>query len=322
MRIILFIIFLLSGFQAMACSPLLEVYFILNNKVYFGTPNNSNRWNYIETSNNIPSYQVSDSIFVLEDPNDFFCIKEGNIPSFRIDSISHFYATDKNKVYLRGKIIKNANPSSFHFLGGEYTLFGEKLGYSKDNNSVFYHANKVDSVDIASFRVIIPLHYSEQNEQGYAFDKSHVFLDGYITAYDPATFSILGWSYTKDKSGIYSEHKLIDSTTGKPYEINKPVLICNDKIYYSGTPMDIFDTGSYTIIKIYAESTPCGSTVMGGVLSKDKKGIYINDEKLDWLDYDSFENIDGYTIKDKNGVYQFSLFDSNNRSLNGFKQIK
>ncbi len=130
------------------------------------------------------------------------------------------YARDKNRVYFRGRVVEGADTPSFEAMGNEmdfgkdkdYVFFGterienshpqtfqkiENTKYLKDKNLVYMGGNILEGADPISFEII-------DDEEGYAKDKKHVFLNNFwLSELDASTFQKLGSPYCRDAKTVY-----------------------------------------------------------------------------------------------------------------------
>jgi hypothetical protein len=143
-----------------------EKYILSNNTCYFVGRDKKNRISLI--SKKIESYQniksISKNVILIDslvytfgtkyeplNPKTFKKV-EINFYTFKTLSESDFeselafnYYCDKDNVYFNNFIVENANPKTLQILG---------LGFSKDDNFVFYNANVLKGVDTKSFRKV------------------------------------------------------------------------------------------------------------------------------------------------------------------------
>ncbi|MFH1533577.1 MAG: DKNYY domain-containing protein [Nitrospirota bacterium] len=118
-------------------------------------------------------------------------IEEADPVTFEVlveDSSSMYqYAIDKNHLYLRDRIIENANANTFAVL---------ENGYSRDHKSVFWEEIQIVGADPESFKII---------DFPFSKDENHVFNGAEIDkSFDAQSFSSTGENnFFQDKSGLY-----------------------------------------------------------------------------------------------------------------------
>ncbi|MGB1247516.1 MAG: DKNYY domain-containing protein [Chitinophagales bacterium] len=100
------------------------------------------------------------------------------------------YALDENQVYFCGKVIIEADPSTFQ------TLDGNTLDFSKDKNNVYIDKTILENADPSTFERL--------GDSEYSMDENNVYLKNYrLMALDPATFELLDFPYSRDENTVY-----------------------------------------------------------------------------------------------------------------------
>jgi len=102
--------------------------------------------------------------------------------------------------FARDTEVVGADPISFRFVGS----FSPRAGQESTLNDIYRDKNHV----IYQGRVVWK---SEANDlrlfDGYAKDKSHIYLEGIVLEkLDPATFELLGCGFHRDRNGIYNSY--------------------------------------------------------------------------------------------------------------------
>jgi hypothetical protein len=103
--------------------------------------------------------------------------------------ITSLYSTDGQQVFYDTRIVPEADPATFEFIGGQF--------WARDKSRVYFQAEIVPGPDPATSRVVGDL----------LADASAVFLDFYgkvITGLDAATVEHLGYCFYRHKSRVYS----------------------------------------------------------------------------------------------------------------------
>jgi len=226
---------------------------------------------------NIYTYYIEDNAVyfynrevVGADPSSFQKIENG-----------HYWAKDKNNVYLSGRVQANLDPSTIKVHSNTYVsdrskvwVYGDTFpvkveetdadpdtfavvgyGYGKDRNNVYYGSSIVSGADVESFTYV---------ESGYAKDKNNVYFNS-STAIPNAhakSFVYLKDGYAKDKLNIY----------------------------YRGVILANADTDSFTLLDDY--------------YAKDVNYVFSDGEILDIaIDAASFEIVSRGVFKDSQRVY-------------------
>lgn len=241
-----------------------------------------------------------------------------DLESFTVKKIGEdwFFAYDKNHVYRYSEIIPDSDPSTLDFSGflprdknNLYYVIGRAIGeadfatnYVKVNGpithlggSYFKDLEKVcnrggytyfctDEVDVDTARLI----------NGYLVDKNSV--------YNP-----------DDKPGLYLKRK-IEGLEPNPdnftFSEEKSYLFDSDSVFYyeeyfrpngdfSGVIIPVVDADRETFVEI------------NKYIGKDKNNIYVQEEKIDYLDPVSFKVLQdterGLSVSDKNGAYMIKV---------------
>lgn len=102
--------------------------------------------------------------------------------------------------FLRDTIVWGASPFSFKFVGDfSYSLSPDRSTANdiyRDNYHVIYQGKVIWDGDVDSLKLF----------DGYAKDKNHVYLNGYVSKrLDPETFELLGCGFWRDKHGVYNQ---------------------------------------------------------------------------------------------------------------------
>ncbi len=174
---------------------------------------------------------------IAADPGTFQVL---DIESTRKSQNQAYYAKDASHVFLHGKLIKGADPSSFEILSSS------NWNYSQDSKNVFYDGKLIEGIDRASFSKVprgvddeqyftdgVSLVYFgkvigktdresiESLGNSYAKDRTQVFyMDKPIENADPASFKIIDQSsYSSDKSRVYFWHIVVPQAKPEHFQV-------------------------------------------------------------------------------------------------------
>ena len=106
------------------------------------------------------------------------------------------YAKDKNNVYYREKIIKNADLKTFGIIEGSSENIVSKYAY--DKNTIYLYGEKIKGANLKTFEVLDPM---------LARDKNDFYLYGVKLNVDIKTFEYTlekGYFKGKDKNRTYN----------------------------------------------------------------------------------------------------------------------
>ncbi len=147
------------------------------------------------------------------------------------------YAKDRQRVFLRGQPVKDADPASFeiltdgfsrdaaHVFRGDTVICDDpahfeilSANFVKNSKAVYrlHPTVEVQTTDVANFRSLV-----EGGEYSYFVDGSHVYVNGNIvTGAAPATFRVLKGAHGTDARRAYYFDKLMpDGTLLASFEV-------------------------------------------------------------------------------------------------------
>lgn len=132
------------------------------------------------------------------------------------------YCISGQDVFFEGKLIKDANASSFNILRG---------GYAKDTWNVYYRGSVIKEAASSSFKVL---------GSGYAKDTWNVYYKGRkINGAAAGSFTVLGDGYAKDTWTVYYDgSKLQDAAAGSFKVMRDGYARDTWNTYYRGQRID------------------------------------------------------------------------------------
>lgn len=170
--------------------------------------------------------------------------------SFKI--LDKHYAKDKNMVFFKYELIKEAESSSFALLSN---------GYARDNHHVFYESKMIKGADPKSFQVM---------KSGYGRDHVDIYSQSSpINVCDSSTFENIKFGWNKDKECIYRNSKKFEKLDYNSFEIISKYYVKdkNNVYFFSGSKLPGADPKT---IRFRCES--CKFCL------KDKNQCYTNDK--------------------------------------------
>jgi len=207
--------------------------------------------------------------------SDDFGIKTRNLKISGLDlktfkKLENGYYKDKNNVYydLDNNLytIKNADLATFEVLNSPYS---SSIYFAKDKNNVYYQNKKIDGLVADGFKQIQSNFIKDRNGI-YKFEKGENEKNLKITPInakiDFENLKELDWKYFGDDKNIY----YFDESDFK--KLDKADINSFERIEYTG-------------------------------FFKDKNNVYYDGEKVEGIDMNSIEVINGMCIKDKNSVF-------------------
>ena len=207
--------------------------------------------------------------------SDDFGIKTRNLKISGLDlktfkKLENGYYKDKNNVYydLDNNLytIKNADLATFEVLNSPYS---SSIYFAKDKNNVYYQNKKINGIVADSFEQIQSNFIKDKNGI-YKFEENENEKSLKITLInakiDFENLKELDWKYFGDDKNIY----YFDESDFK--KLDRADINSFERIEYTG-------------------------------FFKDKNNVYYDGEKIEGIDMNSIEVINGMCIKDKNSVF-------------------
>lgn len=192
----------------------------------------------------------------------------------------------------RGRLVHeiDAHDETFVVLRGAH--------YAKDEESVFFGTDRIESADSSSFDVIP----TEGNDYVFASDQQRVYLDGIeIHGAHPDEFEHIGGPYSKDRSHVFCGTVAMEVSNIDRFEVilwKNMWLTISDAEYFArwyGEP--------FANVRVPA--------VIGRAWSRDGESYFYGPARINGADYGSFQVTDDYTARDKDTEFSgaFSVDD-------------
>ena len=185
---------------------------------------------------------------------------------------SYAYAKDKNHAFYEGRIIPNADPSTFEPIAKGY---GDLNNYAKDKKNVYWRGKPLTGADAASFVVDKRGLFAHDKAHAYYHDAAHpvetykqnefitvigdsVFAgDKKIEGADAVSFEIMGKGYGRDKNAVYSNGRKLPQLDPTTFRfINDYFVADKSGVYspmvgrhdYTISGLPAFDTEALTLV--------------------------------------------------------------------------
>jgi hypothetical protein len=176
------------------------------------------------------------------------------------------YAKDNNNVYMRNKIIKNADAKTFEMIS---------FTFAKDKNHIFFCGDILKDADPHTFQI---LSYTYQR------DKNHVWTIGKPCDIDANSFKILNEGnvcnnnslYATDKKYVYFQGEIINGADVKTFHLITSDAPCQtygiDKnhIYYNNKILEYADVKTFQVVNKKTSEIQYDAF--------DKNNCYVRDE--------------------------------------------
>lgn len=215
----------------------------------------------------------------------------GEIEDINVVSDWEYYRVNNNVVYFQDMEIVGADAPTF-----------QELGYmwAKDKNAVYQEGQKQAYLDPSTVKVFPDVYVTDK-------DGVWVYATGYYmrvdrTDADPATFSVIGYGYAKDKNNIYYFAQKIVNAELQSFTLlrgeNYPSLeglasdwYAKDKnnVYYRSVVIPDADVHTFVFL--------------GNEYAKDNNKVYYEGKILENADANTFSLVDDGYAKDKSHVF-------------------
>lgn len=264
---------------------------------------------------NPKTFEIVDDYFARDDKNVYFFNKKViGVDAKTFEEVGYDIVKDKNGVYFLENVseenenleikTKNLKADGIDLK----TLKKLDNGYSKDKNSIYYELSgnlyKMKNVDLPTFEV---LNSPYSSSVYFAKDKNNVYYNGKkLDGIVPNDFEQIQSYFIKDKNGIYKFEEGENEQDLKITPINAKIDFKNLKELdwkYFGDDKNIyyFDEDSFKKVD-KADINSFGQIDYTGFF-KDKNNVYYEGEKVEGIDMNSIEVVNGMCIKDKNSVF-------------------
>ena len=278
---------------------------------------------------NPKTFELIDN-FGRDDKNVYFLDKKlKGIDAKTFEEISFSIVKDKNGLHILlnsddfGIKTRNLKISGLDLK----TLKKLENGYYKDKNNVYYDLDNnlytIKNADLATFEV---LNSPYSSSIYFAKDKNNVYYQNKkINGIVADGFEQIQSNFIKDKNGIYKFEENENEKSLKITPINAKIDFENLKELdwkYFGDDKNIYYFDESDFKKLDRADINSFERIEYTGFFKDKNNVYYDGEKVEGIDMNSIEVINGMCIKDKNSVFyegkklrnispdNFNIFDS------------
>lgn len=222
-----------------------------------------------QNSNHNTYEQRGDEIYFIEPIKGFsFKLEGSDAASF--ESLDCSYGKDKNQAYYFGEVIEGVDAASFEVI---------KCYVARDKDSVYKRTDVIQGADPKTFEV--PNDY-------YGKDKNAVYA-GLEKApeIDLESFEVISNRYGKDAQHVYYEGKLVPEANPNTFEsFRYGYWKDGNRLYYEGQYLEGRDASTLEQVK-FEEYPPYNRD-----FTRDSSGLYLNNQKLEGANPQTFELID------------------------------
>ena len=259
---------------------------------------------------NPKTFELIDN-FGRDDKNVYFLDKKlKGIDAKTFEEISFSIVKDKNGLHIL------LNSDDFGIKTRNLKISGLDLktfkklenGYYKDKNNVYYDLDNnlytMKNVDLSTFEV---LNSPYSSSVYFAKDKNNVYYNGKkLDGIVPNDFEQIQSYFIKDKNGIYKFEEGENEQDLKITPINAKIDFKNLKKLdwkYFGDDKNIYYFDESDFKKLDRADINSFERIEYTGFFKDKNNVYYDGEKIEGIDMNSIEVINGMCIKDKNSVF-------------------
>ncbi|MBJ7554738.1 DKNYY domain-containing protein [Marinomonas spartinae] len=197
--------------------------------------------------------------------------------------IDQSYAKDINNVYFNGKSVVGASPSSVKFVKSELNANSANSGYLISNDKVFCYGDVIEGAEPTTFVYLHGLYSMDKDYLYYYIDikiplkltpaaisnanehyirhKEQVIYQGQVISNEANSFKIISDEYSTDTFHIYSYGEIVEEMVPDGFTIISPYYRKDkNQAYYFNTPI--------------LKSDPNTFKVLNDTISKDQRNLY------------------------------------------------
>ena len=264
---------------------------------------------------NPKTFEIVDDYFARDDKNVYFFNKKViGVDAKTFEKVGYDIVKDKNGVYFLENVSEENENSEIKAKNLKAdgidlkTLKKLDNGYFKDKNSIYYELSgnlyKMKNVDLSTFEV---LNSPYSSSVYFAKDKNNVYYNGKkLDGIVPNDFEQIQSYFIKDKNGIYKFEEGENEQDLKITPINAKIDFRNFKELdwkYFGDDKNIYYFDEDIFKKVDKADINSFERIDFTGFFKDKNNVYYEGEKVEGIDMNSIEVVNGMCIKDKNSVF-------------------
>ena len=260
---------------------------------------------------NPKTFEIINGNFARDDKNVYFFNKKViGVDAKTFEEVGYDIIKDKNGLHIL--IDSNETEIKVKNLKADgidlKTLKKLDNGYFKDKNNIYYGLSgnlyKIKNADLQTFEVLTSPYSSSVY---FAKDKNNVYYNGKkLDGIVPNDFEQIQSYFIKDKNGIYKFEEGENEQDLKITPINAKIDFKNLKELdwkYFGDDKNIYYFDEDSFKKVDKADINSFERIDSTGFFKDKNNVYYEGEKVEGIDMNSIEVINGMCIKDKNSVF-------------------
>ncbi len=227
---------------------------------------------FVNHSSTSPMQTVKNGDGNIQDDSPVVAISRGEWDGINTQYwASKYYFNDKDgKIYYwldaykdgTAKEVVGADPSSFSIIFSNVNK-DSVVSYAKDRSGIYCDNHLQKNIDLQSFILL------SKGVHSYGRDKNTVYIDCKSDSrFDPTTFEVISFGYTRDKNGVYSNdvHLTVNSERG---------LTIIGKYFFNKNSNDLF---SLTDQRNVGKTSYSFSGESNGRISLSKVNFQISDD--------------------------------------------
>jgi len=288
-------------------------------------------------------FRDKNNIFVIKYSNDFPAgqgfIKLPNIDRNSFITLSEEIGKDKNGVYYFGEKIKGINPNNVRVIeemgqdnyilqsGNNYylTFNSNKDLYDRKNDKIEVKKINNLNIDFDTFKYFgIFNYYKDKNSFYYHSDNNFKKIKSEIDVKSAEKVLELN-DFVKDKNNLYYFSNGKINKINLNIDVNSLVFLDNNSFPYSSYIKDrnnvYFVDNKNGKVKIVKNADKNTFQIVNGNYGIDRKNVYYNGEKLDFVGIEGLKIFDDNYLKDNKNVYEIYTTDDGKTKIRTIKNL-
>ncbi|BBM56764.1 hypothetical protein JMUB4039_0742 [Leptotrichia trevisanii] len=288
-------------------------------------------------------FRDKNNIFVIKYSNDFpdgqGFIKLPNIDRNSFITLSEEFGKDKNGIYYIGEKINGINPNNIKVIekigqdnyilqsGNNYylTFNSNKDLYDRKNDKIEVKKINNLNIDFDTFKYFgIFNYYKDKNSFYYHSDNNFKKIKSEIDVKSAEKVLELN-DFVKDKNNLYYFSNGKINKINLNIDVNSLVFLDNNSFPYSSYIKDrnnvYFVDNENGKVKIVKNADKNTFQIVNGNYGIDRKNVYYNGEKLDFVGIEGLKIFDDNYLKDNKNVYEIYTTDDGKTKIRTIKNL-
>lgn len=298
------------------------------------------------------SFEIMGDTYYFRDKNNIFVIKYSNnfpdgqgfikLPNIDRNSfitLSEEFGKDKNGIYYIGEKINGINPNNIKVIekigqdnyilqsGNNYylTFNSNKDLYDRKNDKIEVKKINNLNIDFDTFKYFgIFNYYKDKNSFYYHSDNNFKKIKSEIDVKSAEKVLELN-DFVKDKNNLYYFSNGKINKINLNIDVNSLVFLDNNSFPYSSYIKDrnnvYFVDNENGKVKIVKNADKNTFQIVNGNYGIDRKNVYYNGEKLDFVGIEGLKIFDDNYLKDNKNVYEIYTTDDGKTKIRTIKNL-